>query len=119
MGSGMSRATPAESPRWPTVAIAAATVAIAVVAIALDRGRLPARPLAPRVIDLDRADAVDLDLLPGIGPALAARIIDDREANGPFGSPDGLRRVRGIGPAIVEGIRPHVRVASPADRDDG
>lgn len=111
--------SPVGTARWPTIAVAAATIAVSVAAIALDRGRLPARPLAPRTIDLDRADAIDLDLLPGIGPALAARIIDDRNANGPFGSPDALRRVRGIGPAIVEGIRPHVRATSPADRDDG
>lgn len=99
--------------------LATVAVAVAIAAVAGDRGSRPAAALAPLVIDLDRADAVELDLLPGIGPALAARIVEDREANGPFGSPEGLGRVRGIGPAIVEGVRPHVRAAFDADRDDG
>jgi competence protein ComEA len=57
---------------------------------------------------VDRAGAAELDRLPGIGPALAERIIEDREANGPFGSVDGLQRVRGIGPALAARLAPLV-----------
>jgi competence ComEA-like helix-hairpin-helix protein len=46
--------------------------------------------------------------LPRIGPALAARIVQDREANGSFGSLDALDRVPGIGPAVLGAIGRHV-----------
>jgi competence protein ComEA len=67
-------------------------------------------PAAPPVgpIDVDVADAAALDALPGIGPALAGRIVEERAANGPFGSLDGLQRVRGIGPALAGRLAPHV-----------
>lgn len=106
-------------PRWPVAAVAAATTVASLAMLAGGREIRPPTPLTPRTIDLDRADAVDLELLPGIGPSLAARIVSDRAANGPFGSPEALTRVRGVGPAIVEGIQPHVRGGPNADRDDG
>jgi len=59
-------------------------------------------------IDVDRADVDALDRLPGIGPALARRIVEDRDANGPFGSVDALQRVRGIGPALAARLAPLV-----------
>lgn len=64
--------------------------------------------------DVDRAGPGDWERLPGIGPALAARIVADREEHGPFGTPEGLLRVRGIGPRTLERIRPFLRSA-PAD----
>ena len=67
-----------------------------------------ARPLATgEQIDVDRADANELVRLPRIGPALAARILADRESGGPFGSLEGLSRVSGVGPGLVETIRPY------------
>ena len=59
-------------------------------------------------IDLDSADEEALALLPGIGPALAGRIVEDRNRLGAFGGIAGLQRVRGIGPAISAGIEPFV-----------
>ena len=59
-------------------------------------------------IDVDRATAAELEALPRIGPALAKRIVDDRAANGPFGSLDGLQRVKGIGPAMARVLAPRV-----------
>ena len=63
-------------------------------------GSAPSQPGPVGPIDVDRADAATLERLPGIGPALAARIIADRDSLGPFGSAEGLQRVRGIGPAM-------------------
>lgn len=67
-----------------------------------------ARPLRiGEQIDMDRADANELVRLPRIGPALAARILADRESGGAFGSLEGLSRVSGVGPGLMETIRPY------------
>ena len=64
----------------------------------------PASAASP--IDLNTATVQQLDELPGVGPAIAQRIVDHREANGPFTSVDDLLEVSGIGPATLEKIRP-------------
>lgn len=65
-------------------------------------------PGAP--VDLNTADAAALDSLPGIGPALAARILEWRASHGRFTSVDELGEVSGIGDATLERLRPLVRV---------
>jgi competence protein ComEA len=64
----------------------------------------------PGPVDLNVAGEAELDALPGIGPALAAAIVADREANGPFATVDDLLRVRGIGPAKLDQFRDRVTV---------
>ena len=59
-------------------------------------------------VPINTADAEQFDALPGIGPALAKRIIEYREKHGPFTSVDDLTKVRGIGPALMEKIRAFV-----------
>jgi competence protein ComEC len=61
----------------------------------------PPQLTATGAIDINRADILTLDRLPGIGPARAASIIADREQNGPFSSCDALQRVHGIGHKTV------------------
>lgn len=61
-------------------------------------------------IDLNRATSVELEQLPGIGPAMAARILEYRAENGRFSSVEELDDVRGIGPKKLEKLRPLVRV---------
>ncbi|MFT4212751.1 MAG: ComEA family DNA-binding protein [Microbacterium sp.] len=61
-------------------------------------------------VNINTADAAALDTLPRIGPALAQRIIDWREANGAFTSVDDLLAVTGIGDAILAGLRDLVTV---------
>ncbi|MFH1765007.1 MAG: helix-hairpin-helix domain-containing protein [Gemmatimonadota bacterium] len=56
-------------------------------------------------VDLNRASSEELQSLPGIGPALAQRILDSRRQDGPFQTPDDLLRVRGVGPATLARIR--------------
>jgi len=63
-------------------------------------------------IDLNRATAEELTALPGIGPALAARIVEARERT-PFTSVEDLGRVRGLGATRRERLRPLVTVAPP------
>ena len=65
-------------------------------------------PVGP--IDVNRATAEQLESLPGIGPATAAAIVDDRGRNGPFATVDDLDRVSGIGRATVARLRDLVTV---------
>ncbi|MEI5585316.1 MULTISPECIES: ComEA family DNA-binding protein [unclassified Agromyces] len=55
-------------------------------------------------VSLNRADVAELDTLPRIGPALAQRIVDWREANGPFTDVAQLLDVAGIGDAVYSGV---------------
>ncbi|MGN6272802.1 MAG: helix-hairpin-helix domain-containing protein [Protaetiibacter sp.] len=59
-------------------------------------------------IDLNTADAAALDTLPRIGPAMAQRIIEWRDANGPITAVDELLAVSGIGTKTIEALRPLV-----------
>jgi competence protein ComEA len=72
------------------------------------RGR-EARP-APGSIDLNTAGPAELERLPRIGPALAARIVEYRRQHGPFRRVEELENVRGIGPRIREQIAPFARL---------
>jgi competence protein ComEA len=114
-------------------ALGAISAALALAALASQPPRTPAapapfsasqrRPQVPastaalealrdgRRLDLNRASAADLELLPGIGPNLAQRIVDDRSAHGAFGSIDALQRVHGIGPRTIERLRTLVQIA--------
>ncbi len=62
------------------------------------------------LINLNTASAAELDTLPGIGLAIAERIIEYRGTNGPFKSVDDLRNIKGIGTALFEKIAPLVTV---------
>lgn len=73
----------------------------------------PAAPTiehAARRLNINTASAAELETLPGIGPALAGRIIADRERHGRFGSIDDLDRVPGIGPRTILRLRDLVSV---------
>ncbi len=61
--------------------------------------------LEAKKIDVNSATVAELIELPGIGPALAARIIAYRTEHGLFRALDDLKAVKGIGPATVEGLR--------------
>ncbi len=64
----------------------------------------------PSSIDLNQASREELTTLPGIGPALAGRIVTRREEIGPFASLADLETIAGIGPSLVEGIADRVTV---------
>ena len=68
----------------------------------------PSHSPGPTRVDLDRATAAEIEALPRIGPALARRIVANREASGPFRSLDNLRRVKGLGPATIALLKPLV-----------
>ena len=64
-------------------------------------------------LDVNLASAADFERLPGVGRTLAARIVDARTREGPFGSVDDLRRVRGLREATLERLRPRLAVNTP------
>jgi competence protein ComEA len=119
--------SPPDRPPWPRIVLRRADQAVAaavlVIALALIgghwvwQGRLRGRvieidraePIAVDFkIDINQADWPELALMPGIGEQLAKRIVDDRQTNGPFRDMSDLRRVRGIGPKTLEGMRPYL-----------
>lgn len=82
----------------------------ALFALTLGLAAVPALA-AEEVVNVNDADAGQLSLLPRIGPALAARIVEFRDENGKFSSPDDLMLVRGIGEKTMELLRPFVRTS--------
>ena len=65
---------------------------------------------ASGTININTASASELEKLPGIGPALAQRIVEHRDSHGPFASVDALTDVPGIGKAKLEGLREQATV---------
>ncbi len=68
-------------------------------------------PAAPRLaLDVNTAAAADLEALPGIGPVLAGRIVEHRRTHGRFERLEDLLEVEGVGPRLLERLRPLLRV---------
>ena len=63
-------------------------------------------------LDINRAEAKELQLIPGIGPVKAGRIVDERSKQA-FASLEDLLRVHGIGPKTLERIRVYLQVHGP------
>lgn len=59
-------------------------------------------------ISLNQSSALELEQLPGVGPALAGRIVDWREANGGFKKKEDLLNISGIGDKLFAGIKDEV-----------
>lgn len=76
---------------------------------------LPAAAEPQGPVDVNTADADALQTLPGIGPALAERIIDYRTEHGPFRSVEELLEVKGIGEATLEKFRQDVTAGEKID----
>jgi len=71
----------------------------------------PPQPPLLEPLDINRADAAQLARLPGVGPGLAQRIVEERERRGRFDSPEALRYVLGMGPKKLAAIRRFVTVS--------
>jgi competence protein ComEA len=61
-------------------------------------------------VNLNRASADELQVLPGIGPVLAQRMVDWRKTHGRYRTVDDLQEVKGIGKKRLEQLRPLVMV---------
>ena len=71
---------------------------------------LAAVQLAFAAIDINTASEAELDKLPGVGPAKAKAIVEDRQKNGPFKSVDDVKRVKGIGDKTYEDLKGQISV---------
>jgi len=87
-------------------------VAVRIPARPVDHRDVEARPVGYRV-NINAASAAELELLPGIGPTLAGRIVQYRTANGAFATIERLDDVRGIGPAKLEALRQFATTGRP------
>ena len=85
--------------------ISAAASVVAIVAVATLLGIVPGSAAATDtagkeravLVDVNTATTADLEKVPGIGPALAKRIVEFREKNGPYPTIDDLLKIQGIG----------------------
>jgi competence protein ComEA len=99
-----------EPGHFPSAAVAAADTTAPVAAAGATAGPRSASTAArPHALDLDSASVADLDALPGIGPVLAARIVEHRRLHGRFHHVDELLLVPGIGPRLLARLRPWLR----------
>lgn len=73
----------------------------------------PSDSALPGQLDLNKATAEELDGLPGIGPSKAKSIVAYREAHNGFRTVDELLQVKGIGPKLLDKIRPLVSATKP------
>ena len=83
-------------------------IAIAVLAFVLAPVAAAAAEAGSGVVNVNTATAEQLELLPRIGPSVAVRIIEHREANGKFAKAEDLMLVRGIGERTFELLAPYV-----------
>jgi competence protein ComEA len=63
-------------------------------------------------VDVNTADETTLETIPGIGPRLAARIVEFRETNGPYAAPDDLLDVNGVSERLLDEIAPYLSFAA-------
>ena len=75
--------------------------------VAAEGSAVAAATAPPALVDLNTATLAELDALPRVGPAMAARIVAKR----PFRRADDLRRVSGVGPSTFRALRPLVTVS--------
>jgi competence protein ComEA len=85
----------------------AAGVQEAPLAIELPSSVTPTAVVNPNIdlININTATLEEFDSLPGIGPTTAKKIVDYRDANGPFAAIEDIMNVSGIGPATFEDIK--------------
>jgi len=77
-------------------------------------GLLASAPaMSQDLVDINTASAQELTELPGIGPVIAGKIVEYREAH-PFATVDEIQEVKGIGPAKFEAIKDRITVGAPA-----
>ncbi|MBW2274409.1 MAG: helix-hairpin-helix domain-containing protein [Deltaproteobacteria bacterium] len=92
------------------------TGAVAAIVLLILLGAVPGlhaaedRSALSGIVNLNTASVEQLQLLPGVGEVRASAIIDARKQSGGFKSVDDLMEVKGVGPSLLERLRPYVAV---------
>jgi competence protein ComEA len=79
---------------------------------ALAKKRPPAQP-----VNINAATSEELQLVPGIGPSTAEKILQMRKSYGPFKSVDDLLAIRGLGPKRLEKMRKYLVAGKPSSKN--
>jgi competence protein ComEA len=100
------------SPKGVTTALCAVLLALATTSVprvyaAREQG---GQDLKPTQVNLNTAGVTELEKLPGVGPAMAQRILEYRQKNGGFKKIEDLMNVRGIGEASFLKLKPQITV---------
>jgi competence protein ComEA len=107
-----------------TLAVIAAIAASPAVISAQDKSavsKTAAKPAAITPVNVNTASASDFEALPGIGAAMAARIVEYRQKNGPFKKIEDLMNVRGLGEKNFLKLKPQLTLGTAKtdhDRQD-
>ena len=106
---------------FSSVALAGlATMFAAIPSIAAQtKPQASAKSSTTQVVNINTASAAEFEALPGIGPKMAARIIEYRQKNGPFKKVEELMNVRGIGEKNFLKLKAQLTIGAlpkPADR---
>lgn len=103
--------------RWTGLGVLAVLVGLAAgnsfVEAAPTASGAKATATAAAPVDLNQATESELTSIPGIGPAMAQRILEFRKEHGPFTQVDDLLKVKGIGEKSLEKLRPYFKVTKP------
>ncbi len=70
------------------------------------------------LVDINRANVLQLESIPGVGPVIAQKIVIERERNGPFASPDDLDRVPSLGERLIERMLPYLKFEIPSSAQE-
>jgi len=70
-----------------------------------------------QIVNVNSASAADFEALPGVGPKLAARIIEYRQKNGPFKKVEDLMNVRGLGEKNFLKLKAQLTLGGPKPAD--
>ena len=126
LGLGLLRIA-AESVRSPVTTQGAAAQDSSGLAVLLDESRRSRDEAQRRSLPLTGSERIDpntageedLDRLPGVGPAVARRIVQMRQDRGPFAEPRDLLSVPGVGPATLARITPYLEWSIQPRSGDG
>ncbi len=102
---------PGRMARPATTRVLAAALLLGLVAMAAPAWSAGTAAPSGVTVNINTASAEELQALPGIGEARAAQIVSLRKERGAFRSVDELLEVRGIGPAMLERLRPQVSLS--------
>lgn len=106
--------TPARAAAGIVLLLSAAILAMTTAPLQQAHANDEAAALPACTIDVNTASPAALELLPGVGPSLAERIVAFRSEHGPFDALKELDAVPGIGPRTLDDLAPFVRFSAPA-----